>query len=70
MSINKGDTAIFMIDKDQLIEALLQERDEMYSELVQLRKIEQGALEHAEKKIERFETLVKEKDATIQKLND
>lgn len=70
MSVKKGDTAIFMIDKDHLIEALLQERDEMYSELVQFRNIEQGALEHAEKKIERFETIVKEKDATIQKLSD
>lgn len=58
-----------MIDKDQLIATLLQERDEMYSELIQLRKIEQGALEKAEKKIERFEAIVKEKDAIILKLN-
>jgi len=35
-------------DKDTLIEALLQERDEMYQELSKLREIDNGALEKAE----------------------
>jgi len=36
-------------DNDTLIEALLQERDEMYIELSRLREIDHGALEKAEK---------------------
>ena len=38
-------------DKDKLIEALLQERDEMYVELSRLRENDNGALETAENTI-------------------
>jgi transposase len=47
-------------DKDTLIEALLQERDDLYLELSTLR----------EKKTERFEAIIKEKDEKISKLDD
>lgn len=40
-------------DKDSLIEALLQERDEMYLELSRLREIDKGALEKAETALKR-----------------
>jgi len=45
-------------DRDQLIEDLLQERDELYLELSRLREIDNGALE-------KTEVLLKEKDAKI-----
>lgn len=48
-------------DKDTLIEALLQERDEMYLELSRLREIDNGALDKAE-------AVIKEKDETIRKM--
>ena len=57
-------------DKDSLIEALLQERDEMYLELSRLREIDNGSLERAEKKNERYEALLKEKDDKIKQLID
>jgi transposase len=50
-------------DKDTLIEALLQERDEMYLELSRLREIDNGALEKAE-------ALIKQKDEKIRELTD
>lgn len=50
-------------DNDTLIEALLQERDEMYLELSRLREIDNGALEKAEKTI-------KEQDEKIKQLTD
>ena len=48
-------------DKDTLIEALLQERDEMYQELSRLREIDNGALDKAD-------AVIKEKDETIRKM--
>lgn len=50
-------------DKDTLIDALLQERDEMYLELSRLREIDNGALEKAE-------ALIKQKDEKIRELTD
>lgn len=50
-------------DNDTLIEALLQERDEMYLELSRLREIDNGALEKAEETI-------KERDEKIKQLTD
>ena len=57
-------------DKDSLIEALLQERDEMYLELSRLREIDNGSLDRAEKKNERYEALIKEQEDKINKLLD
>jgi transposase len=57
-------------DKDTLIETLLQERDELYLELSRLREIDKGALEKAEKKNERYESIIKEKDDKIKQLTD
>ena len=50
-------------DKDTLIEALLQERDDLYLELSRLREIDNGALERAE-------AVIKEKDDKIRQLTD
>jgi transposase len=50
-------------DKDTLIEALLQERDEMYQELSRLREIDNGALDKAD-------AVIKEKDETIRKMEN
>lgn len=50
-------------DKDTLIEALLQERDDLYLELSRLREIDNGALEKAE-------AMIKEKDEKIRQLTD
>jgi transposase len=50
-------------DKDTLIEALLQERDDLYLELSRLREIDNGALEKAE-------AVIKEKDDKIRQLTD
>jgi transposase len=50
-------------DKDTLIDALLQERDEMYLELSRLREIDNGALEKAE-------AAIKQKDEKIRELTD
>ena len=57
-------------DQDALIEKLLQERDELYQELSRLRKIDDGALEKAEKKNQRYEVIIKEKDDKIKQLID
>lgn len=58
-----------MSDK-ALIEALLQERDELYQELSRLRQIDKGALEQAEKKSAHYQEVIKEKDQFIKKLTD
>jgi len=50
-------------EKDKLIEALLQERDEMYVELSHLRKTDNGTLEQAE-------ATIKEQKDEIKKLTD
>ncbi len=57
-------------DQDRLIETLLQERDELYQELSRLRKIDDGALERMEKKNERYEAVIKQKDDKIKQLID
>jgi transposase len=57
-------------DKDALIEALLEERDELYQELSTLRQIDKGALALAEKKIAQYQEVIKAKDQLIKKLTD
>ncbi len=57
-------------DQDRLVETLLQERDELYQELSRLRKTDDGALVRAEKKNERYEAVIKEKDDKIKQLTD
>ena len=57
-------------DKNSLIEALLQERDEMYLELSKLREIDKGALEKSETVIKEQAEQIKEKDDKITKLID
>jgi transposase len=57
-------------DKDSLIEALLQERDEMYLELSRLREIDGGALGKAEAVIEKQAEQLKKKDDKIKQLTD
>jgi transposase len=57
-------------DKDRLMEALLQERDEMYQELSRLRESDNGSLEWAEKKNERYEVVIRKKDDKIKQLTD
>ncbi len=57
-------------DKDSLIEALLQERDEMYLELSKLRESDKGALGNAEAVIKKKDAQLKEKDDKINKLID
>lgn len=57
-------------DKDRLLEVLLQERDELYQELSRLRKTDNGSLEQAEKKNERYEAVIREKDDKIKQLTD
>jgi transposase len=49
-------------DKDTLIEALLQERDELYQDLSKLRQSSGGALEH-------YEVIIREKDNKIKQLS-
>ena len=49
-------------DKDTLIEALLQERDELYQDLSKLRQSSGGGLEH-------YEAIIREKDNKIKQLN-
>jgi transposase len=49
-------------DKDTLIEALLQERDELYQDLSKLRQSNGGALEH-------YEAIIREKDNKIKQLS-
>lgn len=57
-------------DKDTLIEALLQERDDLYLELSRLREIDNGALEKAEAIIKAKEETIKEKDEKIKEKED
>ena len=57
-------------DKDTLIEALLQERDDLYLELSKLREIDNGALEKVEAVIEKKDKQLKEKDDKIRQLTD
>ena len=47
-----------LADKDTFVEALLQERDELYQELSKLRQMDGGVLEH-------YEALIREKDHKI-----
>jgi transposase len=49
-------------DKDTLIEALLQERDELYQDLSKLRQSSGGSLEH-------YEAIIREKDNKIKQLS-
>lgn len=57
-------------DKDTLIEALLQERDELYLELSRLREIDNGALEKAEVLIREKDEKIRKKDETIKARED
>jgi transposase len=57
-------------DKDTFIEALLEERDELYLELSKLRETDKGSLEQAEMKNERYEAIIKEKDDKINQLGN
>jgi len=57
-------------DRDTLIEALLQERDELYQELSALREVDKGALKKAEDQNRRYEQIIKEKDEKIKHLID
>ena len=59
-----------MSDSDKLVEALLQQRDELYQQLSVLKKQDNGALERAEKKNQRYEAIIKEKDDKIRQLTD
>ena len=57
-------------DKDTMIEALLQERDDLYLELSRLREIDNGALEKAEAVIKKKDEAIREKDDKIRQLTD
>lgn len=57
-------------DKDTLIEALLEDRDRLYQQLSKLQKNDDGTLERAEKKNQRYEAIIKEKDDKIKQLTD
>ena len=57
-------------DKDTLIEALLQERDDLYLELSRLREIDNGALEKAEVLIREKDEKIRKKDETIKARED
>ena len=59
-----------LADKDAFVEALLQERDELYQELSKLRQIDGGALAQAEKQIAHYQEVIKEKEGLIKKLTD
>jgi transposase len=59
-----------IVDKDAFVEALLQERDELYQQLSKLRQADNGALEIAEKKNARYEAVIKDKDEKIKQLTD
>lgn len=67
---NAKKTVDNLADKDAFVEALLQERDELYQELSKLRQIDGGALAQAEKKIAQFQKALEEKDRLIKKLTD
>ena len=57
-------------DNNMLINELLRERDSLYQELSRLREGDNGALAKAEKKNEKYEIIIKEKDEKINKLID
>jgi len=57
-------------EKDKLIEALLQERDEMYLELSRLREIDKGALDKAEAALTKKAEKIKKKDEQIERLKE
>lgn len=57
-------------DKDKFIEALLQERDELFQENYRLRKANDGTLDSLEAKNQKLEAVVAEKDEKIHKLTD
>ena len=53
-----------------LIDQLLKERDTLYQELSRLCDIDNGALEQAQKKNERYEAIINEQEEKIKKLTD
>jgi transposase len=57
-------------DKDTLIEALLQERDELYQDLSKLRQSSGGSLEHYEAIIREKDNKIKQLDGTVNKLDN
>ncbi len=57
-------------DNDTFIEVLLQERDELYSQLSRFRKMDHRAFEEAEKKNQYLTQVIQEKDAKIRQLTD
>jgi len=57
-------------DKNTLIEALLQERDDLYLELSKLREIDKGALGKSEAIIKEKDEKLREKDDKIKQLTD
>jgi transposase len=57
-------------DNNMLVNELLRERDILYQELSRLREGDNGALARAEKKNEKYESIIQEKDEKINKLID
>ncbi|MGF1584326.1 MAG: IS66 family transposase [Bacteroidales bacterium] len=57
-------------DNNMLVNELLRERDILYQELSRLREGDNGALAKAEKKNEKYEIIIQEKDQQINKLID
>jgi len=53
-----------------LIDQLLKERDSLYQELSRLRDIDNGGLERAQRKTERYEAIINEQEEKIKKLTD
>jgi transposase len=60
----------FSSDKDSLVQALLQERDELFQELSRLRKIDNGGIDTLEAQNKKLTSVVAEKDQQIKKLTD
>ncbi|MGQ1948315.1 IS66 family transposase [Geofilum sp. OHC36d9] len=60
----------FSSDKDSFVQALLQERDELFQELSRLRKIDNGAIDTLEAQNKELTSVVAEKDQQIKKLTD
>lgn len=60
----------FSSDKDTFVQALLQERDELYCELSRLRKTDDGALGTLEAQNKELTAIIAEKDSQINKLVD
>jgi transposase len=59
-----------MTDKDALIEALLQERDDLYLELSKLRQSDGGNLEHYDAIIRDKDNKIKHLDGTVKQLDN